>query len=398
MCVLNAVFISFSPLPLFFAAACPFFIGGLRIFALFNRLLANMIKKILTVGFAVCIAVISSMACTSAVVSGKITRNGRPLLWKHRDTGTLDNFVQRVDSAGSEYGFVALFNSHDHDCEQAWIGVNDKGFAIMNTASYNLAPDTASYKDMEGYIMARALKRCRSVKEFAAMLDTLPKPLGVQANFGVIDAYGDGGYFETDDYGYEFFPVSGDEPLLVRTNFSVSGGDGGLGHVRYDNAVHLLAPYVKSGDISPEVFTDELSRSFYYSPDGVDMSQSGLSLILDKDFIPRYSTSASVVIEGVTGEDGAGDVVMWTLMGYPPCGHVEAVTLDEIPSDLLPRGESGRCLAGEQAVALKDKIFINKGSRGRYVKTGVLNAISAEQKAVSLENYRKFRKKKASSE
>ena len=30
---------------------------------------------------------IEGIACTSAVITGKVTTDGRPLLWKHRDTG-----------------------------------------------------------------------------------------------------------------------------------------------------------------------------------------------------------------------------------------------------------------------------------------------------------------------
>lgn len=33
------------------------------------------------------------LACTSAVVSGKVTPDGRPLLWKNRDTDYLRNQV-----------------------------------------------------------------------------------------------------------------------------------------------------------------------------------------------------------------------------------------------------------------------------------------------------------------
>ena len=33
------------------------------------------------------------LACTSAVVSGKVTPDGRPLLWKKRDTDYLRNLM-----------------------------------------------------------------------------------------------------------------------------------------------------------------------------------------------------------------------------------------------------------------------------------------------------------------
>ena len=36
----------------------------------------------------------SAYPCTSAIISGKLTPDGRPLLWKHRDTGEDNNRVQ----------------------------------------------------------------------------------------------------------------------------------------------------------------------------------------------------------------------------------------------------------------------------------------------------------------
>ena len=35
-------------------------------------------------------------ACTSAIVSGRLTANGRPLLWKNRDTNDQNNRVERI--------------------------------------------------------------------------------------------------------------------------------------------------------------------------------------------------------------------------------------------------------------------------------------------------------------
>ena len=187
----------------------------------------------------------------------------------------------------------------------------------MNTASYNLVPDTAAYRDKEGCVMSEALSRCRTVDDFGKLLDSLDKPLGVQANFGVIDASGAGAYFETTDHGYTRYDLA-DEPagVLYRTNFSCSGDTcTGFGYIREKNARHLLEPYRAAGEISPEVFTEVLSRSFYHSLLDTDMLLADREWIVDQDFIPRHSSSASVVI----GRDGSGVPVMWTVVGYPPC-------------------------------------------------------------------------------
>ncbi len=157
-------------------------------------------KKILLLSAAALLAVCDAGACTSAMVSAKAAKNSRPLLWKHRDTSAENNFVERTPARNGDLANVALCNAGDSTLSEAWMGMNEAGFAIMNTASYNLAPDTAAYKDREGAVMALALKKCRSLSDFETLLDTLPKPMGVQANFGLIDASGQGAYYETDDY------------------------------------------------------------------------------------------------------------------------------------------------------------------------------------------------------
>ena len=68
----------------------------------------QMKKTILSVMLA-CVAVVDAAACTSAIISGSLTADGRPILWKHRDTSDLNNKVERIDAA-AKIPYVALFN------------------------------------------------------------------------------------------------------------------------------------------------------------------------------------------------------------------------------------------------------------------------------------------------
>lgn len=333
------------------------------------------------------ISATASIACTSAIISGSLTRDGRPILWKNRDTSHLVNYVAEKSATDSTHAYIALYNSGDTDASEAWIGYNDTGFAIMNTASYNLRHPSDDWKDREGLIMSEALARCTSVEDFRNLLQSLPKPLGVEANFGVIDAQGNGGFFETDDFNFTFYPLDAENPIIIRTNYSVSGGDGGLGQVRYVNACTLLAPHIMKADISPELLTDGLSRSFYYSPDCTD--KSTVATVIDKDFIPRHSTSASIAIEGAGSPDDVDGIVMWTLMGYPPCGITQPVTLGDIPAGLAADSLGG-CKASRDAQALKDSVFYHRKGQWR-IKMPKLQRISIDNKNKSLINYRQFR-------
>lgn len=305
---------------------------------------------------------LKAVACTSAIVAAPRTISGHTMMWKHRDTGTEHNFVERVSTPGHRT-YVALFNGGDSLLREAWMGFNDAGFAIMNTASYNLAPDTATLKDCEGLLMRRALEVCTTVQDFINLLDTLPRPMGVQANFGVIDLNGNGGYFETDDYNYTPFLISPDTALIVRTNFSFTGNDtNGMGYIRYDNACHLIG----DRSLSPTDFTQGLSCSFYHSLLKKDfLADTTVVHAVDQDFIPRRSSAASIVIE--TGATPA-DYKMYTVLGYPPVGEQYIVTLEDVPDDVRPLEPGFRARACNRTIERKHRAFpIKRGSGQRYV-------------------------------
>lgn len=139
------------------------------------------------------------LACTSAVVSGKVTPDGRPLLWKNRDTDYLRNHVAYIK--GEKYNFIADVNSDNFpDLKEAWVGTNSAGFALMNTQSYNLVEvkDGEERGAANGRIIYRALEVCATVEDFRHFLDTISKPSLIEANFGVIDAQGGAAVFEVD--------------------------------------------------------------------------------------------------------------------------------------------------------------------------------------------------------
>lgn len=317
------------------------------------------------------VAGVPAGACTSAVVSGRVTLDGRPLLWKHRDASDLNNRIVRFDAVKGQFSFVGLVNGTDTLAREVWTGYNSEGFAVMNTASYNLKNDTSSLADREGVVMKRALGVCRTVDDFACLLDEWPRPIGVEANFGVIDAEGGAAYFEVNNYEVTRYDVD-DSPkgYLLRTNYSMSGRpDEGFGYIRYDNAARLFAPVAAQKAVTAEWLTGVCSRSFYHSFLGRDFS--GDDWVVDQDFIPRYSTSASLVVEGVKPGESPLLTTMWTVLGYPPCSVVLPVWLgcnSGVPALLQACGDTVRSPLCEWANALKHEAFpVERGSGVHYL-------------------------------
>lgn len=326
----------------------------------------------------------SLKACTSVIVTGKATPDGRPLLWKHRDTGTEWNHIAFFNDG--KYRFIGLVNSDDKAGE-VWTGTNETGFSIMNTASYNLKDDNVKLMDGEGILMRRALEICRTLGDFEHFLDTLSRPMRVEANFGVIDAYGGAAYYETNNHRYVKFDVN-DEKIaphgyLVYTNFSFTGRkDEGLGYVRYETATQLFSQFKKE-DFTPQHLFSVCSRSFCHSLLGCDLRDAKNSPNLltngwavEQDFIPRKESSAAIVIQGVKNGMDPSLTVMWTVLGYPPVSVAVPSWVamgDELPGLLTASSVGEHAPMCTKAVELKKRVFpVTRGNGAKYIRWNLL--------------------------
>ena len=164
---------------------------------------------------------IPSFACTSCIISGKYTKDGKAVMFKHRDSSCQDVAVEYFQ--GEKYRMMCLVNADwrtnplakvPAGTPEAWAGENETGFAIMNTATYDLKDDDipADMMDREGILMYRALEICETLEDFEHFLDTLSRPMYVEANFGVIDNKGGAAYYEVNNYKWVKFDVNR-EPL-----------------------------------------------------------------------------------------------------------------------------------------------------------------------------------------
>lgn len=354
----------------------------------------NVSLRLLVSALMALAAWMNATACTSALVGASVTADGRMLLWKHRDTGHQENFVDRVAATDSTLAYVALFNAGDSLRREAWIGFNEAGFAVMNTASYNLAPDTARVRDREGVVMTDALRRCRRFDDFTALLDSAIArgPLGVQANFGAFDAEGDGGYVECSDHTYTVYPLAlAPDGAIIRSNYSLSGGaERRLGAVRQSDAEVLLAAPLRERSVRPETFTEGLSRSFYHAGEGRDLSARGAARVADRgEMIPRRISSASVVIEGpLPGENPAETMVMWVSLGFPPASHVEPAMLDFVAPSLLPSQPGCRAPLSSEMLRVRDSLFSRRDASSPWMLDLVrLRPLMESGRSASAEGY-----------
>jgi hypothetical protein len=312
---------------------------------------------------------LSVWPCTTAVVSGKATNDGRPLLLKNRDADALQNKL--VYFSEGKFTFIGLVNSSDKANKEVWCGFNSAGFGIMNSASYNLKKnDTTKLSDREGIIMKMALGHCATLEDFEQMLNELSKPLGVEANFGVIDAKGGAAYYETDNYKFIKFnandPAVAPNGYLIRTNYSFAGEDNkGMGYIRYATASDLFASKYEKEKISFEFLINDVPRCLVHSFTKADLSKSlpeseeDKNYVFFRDYIPRHSTSAAIVVQGIKEGESSSLTTMWAILGFPLSSIVIPVWLldDGTMPKVLQADETGNAPLCGLALKLKDKVF-----------------------------------------
>lgn len=329
---------------------------------------------------------IASYACTTAVISGKKTQDGRPIIWKLRDTEKFKNDVRYFTDG--KYEYVALMNANDTIGEHVWGGTNSEGFAIMNSASFNVNKgDTTSLKDQEGRFMKLALQKCKTLKDLENLLDTLPRPMGLAAHFGVVDAQGGAAFYEVNNQTYTKFDANETaEGYVVRTNYSKTGTkDVGYGYIRCQTAEALFAETAKKNSLNYQTIIQDFSRCMVHPLLNRDYRKEYANKPQNEDFvnsddlITRYGSASAVIIRGVKAGEPRNLSTMWTMVGFPNT----SLTLPVFPFGnsvpaVLTKDETGNAPLSRFSLALKDECYPIKPSSGyKYLKISKL--YNAEQ-------------------
>jgi len=312
-----------------------------------------MRSKAPVIGFLLAVmacATLSVEACTTAVISAKASADGRPLLWKNRDADDLHNQV--VYCADGKYAYLGIVNRGDVAGFDIWAGLNERGFAIMNAASYNLkgGEDTKG----EGAFMKLALQTCATVEDFQALLEkTAQSKRDVSANFGVIDGAGGAAYFETAPESYKRFDAAqAPGGWLVRSNFSESGDPKeGAGITRCARGRALVGALAGEGRLTARTLFAEACKDTANANIGSYPAQGpragGPRFAFTGDSICRYDTSCAFVAAGPRAGEDPRLATLWVIPAQPVTGAAVPlwVAAGSVPQELA---------AGKEASAMTE--------------------------------------------
>ena len=275
-----------------------------------------------------------SNACTSIIVSGKVTPDGRPYIFKNRDTHDLDNLAIQIQ--GPRYRFIGIVATKDTLYKSVWSGHNEVGFAIANTAAYNLngKPEPGKPRpqgdDNDGTLMRKALGTCRTLGDFEHLLDSIKAqgPIPSNSNFAVLDAEGGVAYYETGNKGYVKYDAN--DPLVAPYGFIVRTNHGMSGERSLDQGVErylAISDYATraafANDLGFENIIRKVTRNLKHGLTQIDLhdfqpqDDSQPVYFPFRDFIPRYLTASAQLIQGVKENESPLLTTAWTIVGSP---------------------------------------------------------------------------------
>lgn len=301
-------------------------------------------------------------ACTTAVISGRATTDGRPMLWKNRDSSQRENEVAIIDDG--HYRVIGIVNAGKRDA--VLIGTNSAGFCIQNSLSRDLLLSEKERKLLRnGAFMKRALQTCATVEDFRDLLEQTNGSRHTAANFGTIDAHGGAAMFEARSTSFVMFdandPKVAPHGYIVRSNFSATANDLGpmpdpttAGHLdaygRFSHTCRRLAPLHDVGvgvrDVIRNLTRDMSDKDGRAYPGTVNGVTGSLPETIDtRHTVSRSSTVSAGIIHGVKPGEDPGLTTLWVMLGDPkftiavPCW----VSLDDVADPLKYKTEDGVC-------------------------------------------------------
>ena len=320
---------------------------------------AFIVSAVFMVAGGFLVSVDSSMACDIAVVSGKYTSNGRPLIWKNRDHGPRwEQEVRYYDAVDPNVG--GSVRVVDRASTMKWLygdgdvtimsgGVNESGFAIANTTVYEADPVHEYYSNANHLLMEKAVETCITVEDFDALLADFRNVSEnwnkiISGNFVAIDAEGGAAL-------YEIYSGPGVQaylnPLMINKFDANDVEDAPMGFVNRTNSHEWLT---RTSDTKRELRGTDILAELY--DEGVEFpneASKGLNfknvlMVLAKDVcgddptmvdgipssspnkyntkycISRYMTNIALVVDGVPVGEDPGLSTLWCNLGEPSIG------------------------------------------------------------------------------
>ncbi|MBD3408273.1 MAG: hypothetical protein GF411_19275 [Candidatus Lokiarchaeota archaeon] len=290
--------------------------------------------------------------CTSIIVTGSAAKDGRAILMKTRDSAQTINVPVYHPATDDTYAFVAV--------NSMWMGINEKGLAVMNTAMPALS-DNADLGSLNGIVNRRILERCSNISDVLRQLRAKDNPIidtsvgTIASCIGLVDANGEGAFLETSntfssiEYVIDGFQSRANHP---RTYPGLASGPSGRDQYALDA---LNAIYTVEGEISWQDVAQNVSRY-------VNNKELGETVFsISGEICNQNTVAAMVAVSGDDRYDGALNAI-WCSYGRTPIvsvflpSIVAAGSTPTILNDMYSYTEEKRDYASQDGILYNPRV------------------------------------------
>lgn len=261
--------------------------------------------------------------CTIGLATASATADGRPLAFKTRDITSWNTEFKTVNSTG----FYSYTINNSVGSTTAWMGVNEVGFGIVQSAAYNLSSGTSGLGN--GTLMNFTLARCSSLADFVRILDsTNVTGRATAANYAVIDSSGNGAVFEVGRNTYARYDPDS-LGIVVRANFAYIGGSGRVGQNRMERAYQLMGDAIRGDSLDTRFIAKYVISDLLYpgqnpyplpwtgSFPGMPAGYVNTGAFQATQTICNYNSRSAGVIMGPHPSGDLANSVMFCYFGQP---------------------------------------------------------------------------------
>lgn len=251
-----------------------------------------------------------SEECSSVIVTGDATKDGRPILMKNRDSPEdLFNMPVYIPATTSSFAFVAVNTNA--------MGINERGLAVMNTAM----PELEHEYGIGNLVLNRwILEKYESVEDVARDLNNSRSLIGpyyrstagaIATCIGVIDRFGAGAFFEiSNTQAYVQYIVNGYDTRANHARIFPGLASGPSGRDQYLlDALDEI--YEENGFIT---WSDVMQKSSRYVR---DKELGSVSFSIDGEACNPNTGASMVAVSGDSRYNGKLNI-MWGAYGITP--------------------------------------------------------------------------------
>ena len=297
---------------------------------------------------------LQALACDIAVVSGRVSTTGRPIIWKNFDSS--QNWHQQVQYFPAEKtgpgGYLMVYRFEDGmrlltgSPITPSAGVNESGFSMAITSVYEEYNPVHTATDLSTELMKEALAQCQTLSDFEKLVKTWHWShfgCAVSCNAAVIDAQGGAAVYElfTGYVSLGFMPIrykkydANTGKVVTNTGKVLKAGQGdnfvgfhvrtnyndycpwNVGTDRRERAEALMTEMAANNRLNYQNVMREVSKDVEGRQVSSTSSQTNYSTMY---CISRACTRSGIVVDGVAEGGDPRLSVFWCALGEPSIG------------------------------------------------------------------------------